>query len=187
MPDEFSHTPPPALLDSPDQRPWYLVHSKPRQETLALEQLQAQGFQAWLPRLKQLSPRRRQRSQGPFVWEPLFPRYVFFRPATPEQSIAPARSTTGVARLVAFGHVPALLPHARLLELVQWEQQQHALDAAAVLGLQPGMAVRITDGPLAGLDAMVQMPQQDRVLVLLELLGKSHAVSVPVQALAPVA
>jgi len=182
MHDATAQTLPHAVLDSPDDRAWYLVHSKPRQETLALQQLQAQGYQAWLPRLKQLSPPRRQRTQGPFVWEPLFPRYVFFRPGTPAQSIAPARSTTGVARLVAFGHVPALLPHARLSELAQWEQQQHEQDASAVRGLQPGMAVRITEGPLAGLDALVQMPQQDRVLVLLELLGSTHAVTLPARA-----
>jgi transcriptional antiterminator RfaH len=182
MPDFFAPTPPHAVLDAADDRPWYLVHSKPRQETVALAQLQAQGYQAWLPCLKQLTPKRRQRTQGPFVWEPLFPRYVFFRPGSPTQSIAPAKSTTGVTRLVAFGHVPALMPHRRLQELAEWERRQHSLDAAGVLGLQPGMTVRITDGPLTGLDALVQMAQHDRVVVLLELLGKSHAVTVPIQA-----
>lgn len=177
LPDHAStHT----VLDNQDDRAWYLVHSKPRQEALALQQLQAQGYQAWLPQLKRLS-RRRQRGVGLFVWEPLFPRYVFFRPGIATQSIAPARSTVGVTRLVTFGHVPALMPHARLRELALWEREQHRQDAAAVAGLQTGMTVRITDGPLAGLDALVQLPQQDRVVVLLELLGKAHAVMLPVQ------
>ena len=170
-----------AVLDSTDERAWYLVHSKPRQEALALEQLLAQGYHAWLPQLKRLSTKRRQRSEGLFAWEPLFPRYVFFRPGTASQSIAPARSTLGVTRLVTFGHVPALMPHGRLQELATWERHQHSLDAAAVAGLQAGMAVRIADGPLAGLDALVQLPQQDRVVVLLDLLGKAHSVTLPVQ------
>jgi transcriptional antiterminator RfaH len=174
------------VLHTQDDRPWFLVHSKPRQEHLALEQLQAQGYHAWMPMLKRLTPARRQRTVGPFTWEPVFPRYVFFRPGHPGQSIAPARSTVGVTRLVSFGHVPAQMPHGRLCELALWERQQHQLDAAAVAGLQPGMVVRITDGPLAGLDALVQLPQQDRVVVLLQLLGKSHAVSLPVQSVLPV-
>ncbi len=174
------------VLDTLDGRPWYLVHSKPRQESLALVQLQAQGYHAWLPLLKRLTPARRQRALGPFTWEPVFPRYVFFRPSHAGQSIAPARSTLGVTRLVSFGHVPALMPHPRLCELALWEREQHRLDAAAVAGLQPGMQVRITDGPLAGLDALVQLPQQDRVVVLLELLGKSHAVAVPVRSVVAV-
>ena len=181
-PAAASHT----VLDTLDDRSWYLVHSKPRQEALALQQLQAQGYQVWLPMLKRLTPPRRQRTQGPFSWEPLFPRYVFFRPGSVEQSIAPARSTVGVARLVSFGHVPALMPHARLQELALWERQQHQLDAAAVAGLQTGMSVRITDGPLAGLDALVQLPQQDRVVVLLDLLGKSHTVTLPVRSVVAV-
>ena len=55
---------------------WYLVHTKPWQEKCALENLQRQGFQCYLPAL----PSEKLR-QGMLVVkdEPLFPRYLFIR------------------------------------------------------------------------------------------------------------
>ncbi|MCG9029715.1 hypothetical protein LH433_10220 [Laribacter hongkongensis] len=55
---------------------WCLVHAKPRQETCALENLQRQGFQCYLPTL----PSEKLR-QGVLAVadEPLFPRYLFIR------------------------------------------------------------------------------------------------------------
>ncbi len=77
---------------------WYLVHTKPRQEKCALQNLEQQGYQCYLPTL--LSERLRLGSLT-VRDEPLFPRYLFIRlgqgPAT--QSWAPIRSTKGVSRL----------------------------------------------------------------------------------------
>lgn len=55
---------------------WYLVHTKPKQEKYALENLQRQGYECYLPLL--LSERIR---QGILMVtdEPLFPRYLFIR------------------------------------------------------------------------------------------------------------
>ncbi len=63
-------------------------------------------------------------------------------------------------------------------------EQQQERSAAELMGLQPGTAVKVTAGPLAGLDALVRMTAQDRVVVLLQLLGKDHEVAIPYQALA---
>lgn len=53
---------------------WYLVHTKPRQEKCALENLHRQGYQCYLPTL----PSEKLR-QGLLTVadEPLFPRYLF--------------------------------------------------------------------------------------------------------------
>ena len=55
---------------------WYLVHTKPRQEKCALENLQRQGFHCYLPTLPSEKIR-----QGVLMVadEPLFPRYLFIR------------------------------------------------------------------------------------------------------------
>ena len=85
---------------------WYLVHTKPRQEKCALENLQRQGFQCYLPTL--LSEKLRQ-GVLTVVDEPLFPRYLFIRLGQGDSapSWAPIRSTKGVSRLVSFGVEPA--------------------------------------------------------------------------------
>jgi transcriptional antiterminator RfaH len=85
---------------------WYLVHTKPRQEHCALENLQNQGYACYLPLLacEKLLGGKLQAS-----WAPLFPRYLFIQLNTELQgkSWAPIRSTKGVHRLVCFGSDPA--------------------------------------------------------------------------------
>ena len=87
---------------------WHLVHTKPRQEQVALVNLQRQGYECYLP---QLRVEKRSRSKVQAVTEPLFPRYLFIRLDSSDQgkSWAPVRSTLGVARLVRFGDRPAVV------------------------------------------------------------------------------
>ena len=78
---------------------WYLVHTKPRQEQCALQNLQQQGYQCYLPMLATEKLR-----QGRLVVseEALFPRYLFIRLGLgqSDKSWAPIRSTRGVNQLV---------------------------------------------------------------------------------------
>jgi hypothetical protein len=48
----------------------------------------------------------------PCATGPMFPRYVFFRPGSAGQSIAPVRSTLGVSHVVRFGATPATVDDA---------------------------------------------------------------------------
>ena len=73
----------------------------------------------------------------------------------------------------------ARLSHAKLVQIAQWVEQQQDLGAAELMGLKPGSAVKVSAGPLKGLDALVRMTAADRVVVLLQLLGKDHEVAIP--------
>ena len=55
---------------------WYLVHTKPRQENCALENLERQAYPCYLPTL--LTEKLRQGALT-VTNEPLFPRYLFIR------------------------------------------------------------------------------------------------------------
>ena len=85
---------------------WYLVHTKPRQEEMALRNLQVQNYECYLPTL----PKEKISQQAlTLVDQPLFPRYLFIRLGIDfkSQSWSPIRSTPGVSRLVRFGLEPA--------------------------------------------------------------------------------
>lgn len=88
---------------------WYVIHTKPRQEQRALENLQRQGFEAWLPMIALEKVRRSRLTQ---VTEPMFSRYLFIRLDTTQTNWSPIRSTLGVSKLVSFGNVPAAVPDA---------------------------------------------------------------------------
>ena len=179
----MSHIPHP-VLDATQDSAWYLAYTKPKSEDIGLENLLKQGFEAWLPKIKAVKSRRRKAEDALFTQEAMFPRYLFFRPAHAEQSISVVRSTLGITSLVRFGHEFAQLPHDKLRQIALWVEQQQGRSAAEIMGLQPGQTVKVTAGPLAGLDALVRMTAQDRVIVLLQLLGKDHEVAVPYQAIA---
>lgn len=90
---------------------WCLVHTKPRQEKCALDNLQRQGYLCYLPTM----PWEKLR-QGllTVAYEPLFPRYLFIRLGQGDsaKSWAPIRSTKGASRPVIFGIEPLLTQEA---------------------------------------------------------------------------
>jgi transcriptional antiterminator RfaH len=148
---------------------WFVVHTKPRQETRALVNLQRQGFECFLPTI----PKKRvSRKVFEIVHEPLFSRYVFIELDTQlsGRSWAPIRSTLGVSKLVTFGTEPARVS-SDLIALLR--EQQHALAAQPLAQYKPGDIVKIKDGPFKGIEAVYQMDDGEmRALVLIELLQK---------------
>jgi transcriptional antiterminator RfaH len=157
---------------------WYAVHSRPKQEIRAFENLQNQGFQAWLPMITIEKLRRGRLTE---VSEPMFSRYLFIRLDTEHTNWAPIRSTLGVSRLVSFGNRPAPIAD----NLIQALQQMP--DRASERLLQPGQTVRMIDGPLKGLEAVYQQADGElRAMVLVDLMSKQHSVMVEMQHLFPV-
>ena len=154
---------------------WYLIHTKIRQERVALENLERQGFACFLPLIRAEKLRR---GALQVVQEPLFPRYLFIRLSTglESQSWAPIRSTIGVSRLVTFGQTPAKIEDELIAQL------QVKTDSAEVQlrHFKPGEQVVVTDGPFVGVDAIYQMADAEgRVMVLLNILSKQVKMSVP--------
>jgi transcriptional antiterminator RfaH len=152
---------------------WYVCYSKPRQEALAMDRLQSQGYEAFLPELARWVRHSRGWKRSTTA---LFPRYLFVRPSSAGQSIAPIRSTPGVSTLVRFGHQPARLPEAHLHALRQLLAQ--AAEASPEQPITPGMAVAFAEGPLKGLQGVVSSVADERVTVLFTLIGQPQQLEV---------
>lgn len=154
---------------------WHLIHTKIRQERVALENLERQGFECFLPLIL---AEKLHRGTLQVVQEPLFPRYLFIRLGTglESQSWAPIRSTVGVSRSVTFGQTPAKIEDELIAQL------QVKTDSAEVQlrHFEPGEQVMVTDGPFVGVEAIYQMADAEgRVMVLLNILSKQVKMSVP--------
>ena len=161
---------------------WYAVQSKPRQELIAEQNLQRQGFTTYLPRIRL---RKRKRDSWVDAVEPLFPRYLFIHVDPDQDSLAPVRSTLGVAGLVRFGQLLRPLPEAVIHYLKQLEDPETKQRQAEVWPHQPGDTLEVLEGPFANLTGIYQMPLgEDRALLLIELLGRSNSVAVAKEALA---
>lgn len=160
---------------------WYLVYTKPRQELVALENLQRQGYRCYLPQWQVLK-----RGRGSREWaevdEPLFPRYLFVELDTSPTGLswAPIRSTTGVTSLVRFGQQPAKAPPG-LIDALRALELEHS--TVANQPLMPGEVVRMREGPFAGLQAVYQcQDSKGRITVLLEVMSRPVRVQVEAEA-----
>jgi transcriptional antiterminator RfaH len=163
---------------------WYLIHTKPLSETLALTNLERQNYEVYLPRATQ-SVRFNGHWRDRIV--ALFPRYLFLRLAEGRQSLSPVRSTLGVASVVRFGSRYTVVPDeiiASLRARADAATGLHRLVRAA--RLTPGTPVRIRRGPFEGLEGVFEREAgADRVVVLLNLLGQAVSAHVPGDSVLP--
>lgn len=148
---------------------WYLVHTKPRLEKCALENLERQQYRCYLP---MIATEKLRKGELTLVDEPLFPRYLFVQLDTgmSAPSWSPIRSTKGVSRMVSFGSEPAKV-HDDLIEMLM--SHETAMRGTPVALFTPGERVQVTQGPFAGIEGIYQMSEGERrVMVLIELMSK---------------
>jgi transcriptional antiterminator RfaH len=161
---------------------WFVVHTKPRQESVAQEQLERQGYPVYFPRLS--LPRLR-RSRWSDVVEPLFPRYLFVRVEVGEQALTPIRSTRGVCSVLRFGDRYAEVPPS-LVASLRARANEAGLHVLSDLGLRRGDRLHIIAGPFEGFEAVFESQiGADRVRVLLEVLGAAASVTLPKACMVP--
>lgn len=154
---------------------WYLVHTKPRQERWALQNLKQQGYQCYFPTF---SAEKLRLGLLTVSDEPLFPRYLFIRLGQGDsaKSWGPVRSTKGVARLVSFGIEPARVDDS-LIDLLR--KQEASVHSEPERLFKPGERVCLTQTPFAGIEGIYQMADGEcRVMVLIEILSKLVTVRV---------
>jgi transcriptional antiterminator RfaH len=155
-------------------QPWYVIHTKPRQEQIACTNLERQSYNVYFPRFKVI---KRIQGQHQAVMEPLFPRYIFLQPSSISQSLAPVRSTTGVSTIVRFGLEPAEI-HIELVQSIRnFEEQRNIAKDEDISPLQPGKYAQIVQGSLKGFEGLISRVSKQRVILLLQMLGQDTEVS----------
>ncbi len=162
---------------------WHLLYTKPRQERPALENLARQGYESYLPLIRN---RRRRRGRYEQIIEPYFPRYLFIHLNDVTDNWGPIRSTIGVSRLIRFGEQPAMVPDSLVDSLRARE------DAVGVQDLPPpefvaGDRVRIAEGAMAGYEGIFKAKTgRERVIILLDIVGNSTSVQLSGDQIEPV-
>ena len=153
---------------------WYAVHTKARQEAVAVDNLKRQAFHTYLPRI---AGARRRKGRWQTAVEPLFPGYVFVQLDALAQSIAPIRSTRGVIGLVRFGDELRPVPDGVISALSQAQPDEQA-------PIDPTNIFKKGDGMTAIFEAK---SGAERVVLLLDLLGRSNRIACSPHNIAPAA
>ena len=153
---------------------------KPNGHKLAKANLERQGFKAFLP-LQNVT----KRSAHKFVESqvPLFPGYMFVKFDTARNAWRKVNSTLGVARIVSLGGTPTPVPNEIVNGFIS------RCDGEGILrptqGFEVGQDVEVLRGPFANLVAKAEEISSDqRVWILIDLLGQSSRISLAKDAIA---
>ncbi len=166
-----------------DTKRWFVVRTHPNGEFKALAHILRQGFDGYLPRYIK---RRRHARKTEDVQKPLFRGYVFVGRAPARARWRALNSTVGVSELICHSGQPAPVPDDVIDDIRRHEDESGYVILGEHAGLQKGDRVRITDGSLSDQIGIFDAPSdQQRVFLLLDLLGRQVRVKLPMTALAP--
>jgi len=165
------------LLALGEEPKWFCLRAEPKREHLAATALRRRfGIECVSPRLRFRKLTRR----GP-VWfvEAMFPGYVFAKFAYYSLHRAVA-SSHGVRGILRFGNRLATVPENTVKAL----QAKSGADEIVTVdsSLKIGQPVQFIEGPFEGLEVVITqlLPARERIRVLLEFLGRSMEMEVPV-------
>lgn len=150
---------------------WYAVYTQPHAEAKAADNLSRQGYSAYLPRYRTWVSHARRRQT---VLRPLFPRYLFAGLDRTAMPWRPILSTIGVMNVVRGGEEPTSVP-PEVIAAIREREEVGAFDRLdSRRALRIGEMVRVTAGAFEDMvGRLVELRDQDRVVVLLELLGRA--------------
>jgi transcriptional antiterminator RfaH len=127
------------------------------------------------------------RRQGKFQRGPFFPSYLFVAADLKRTALSVIDCTPGVVRVVRFQDEPRAVADDVVQDLRLRIDNINAAGGLPSHHFHLGDPVRITSGPLQGLEGVFDGPMtpSERVLVLLRFLGDERRVTVDVDTLEP--
>lgn len=158
---------------------WNAVYTRHQHEKTVAENLTGNGFEVFLPTynvIRQWADRKK------CISLPLFPSYVFVRDAL--RRSFKILTLPGVHSLVTFAGRPAPIPDSEIDGIRKAVESKYPVEPHPFL--RCGDWVRVRRGALAGLEGiLVRKKDSCRLILSLELLGRSVAVEVDAFSIQP--
>lgn len=159
----------------PEGTAWFCLRTQPKHEHIAATHLRRyEQIEVLNPRVRYPRATR----QGPiWVTEALFPNYLFAK-FDWKTSLNRIHYSNGVSGIVHFGNRWPTIPQAVIDELRRLVGNEEIHDLGE--RIREGETVTIAGGTFHGLEAVVNrvMPGRERVVVLLDFLGRQTTVEV---------
>lgn len=165
---------------SRDGKHWHAVHTRSRHEKMAAQLLGECDVEHFLPLVRVLS---QWADRKKWVEKPLFPGYLFVR--IHQEEIPVVRSTRGVARLLGpESYEPTILADEEVENVRRLVSSAVKVDPYPYL--KAGRLVRITRGPLRGVEGTLLRRQGRHLLVIsVSVIGSSAVAEVPAECVQP--
>ncbi len=161
---------------------WFVVQTQPNAENKAVAHLARQGFATYLPRYLK---RRRHARRVDMVAAPLFPRYLFIIIDMTAQRWRSIYSTVGVSQLICTGDTPTPVSDEVVTLLKSREGTGGLIQLERRPSFRIGDKLRVLEGVFYDCLGLYDgMSDQDRVTILLDLLGRKVRVMVDAESVA---
>ena len=146
---------------------WYLIATKPRQEKIAIVNLENQNYHVYCPKTT-LDQKN--------VF--LFPGYLFIQLDEKIQNWSPVKSTKGVVNFVRFGLYYANISD-KIIDIIRANEMETAKKIITLNDFKIGESVLITEGVFKNFIAIFKSYKSDeRVLLLLSLMGQQQTINI---------
>jgi transcriptional antiterminator RfaH len=153
-------------------------------EMWARSNLWERGFEVYLPQYRR---ERRHARKTDWVSAPLFPRYLFVAADPKAGQRRSINSAPGVISMVSFGERPATVSDALIQDIMAREDEHGHVQLVDPNTLSPGDQVRLHSGAMADhIGLYERRGDGERVVILLNLLGREVRVKVPSDSIARV-
>jgi transcription antitermination factor NusG len=146
---------------------WYVVMSKPGRQDDAAKRIAMAGLAVFNPRIRQYSQKR-----GAYAIRALFPMYFFVKFGM-EEHYKMIRYTRGVLRVLGTDKIPVPVGEEMLQRIKSNCSSDDVVEAKYFEeDMNEGTKVTITDGPFAGIDAVVTglLNDSQRIEILMNLV-----------------
>lgn len=160
---------------------WGLLWTAPRSEILARDDLEARGFEVYLPMSRRtVRSRHRKASEPVEVLRPAFPRYLFVGADRFDWTLS--RRALGIVAIIAIEGAPVFVSRHSIEDVMALQDMGYfdevAPGAGSPVSLHVGEAIVLTSGLLEGaMGAVTALPRRRDGRVTIDLMGR--AVKVP--------
>jgi len=160
---------------------WFVVRTQSRAEEKAMQHLTNQGFMAYLPRYRRRVQHAR---RNEIVLRPLFPGYLFVNLDPERCRWRSINGTVGVREILTNGDTPLAVPD-RIIDEIRAREDETGAVKLVVPTFARGQVVRLLEGPMADVNGLFEeMRDENRVVLLVSLLGRKVRMQVPAAAVA---
>ena len=165
-------TPPKSVFSDDsagDDLQWYAARTYSCRERAVARSLESQGIEYYLPLLTE---RRRWSDRTKTIHIPLFRNYLFVRVNLALEHFWQVITTRGVTRVLGNDNGPIPVPTEEIEAVARIVEAKTSLETSE--GLQAGQRVRITEGPLTGMEGhFLRTKSKERFAIHITLLGQT--------------
>ena len=161
-------------MDQNYLKKWLIVQIKPNSYDLANRNLQRQGFETFLPKMKVTIKKKNKFINRDVI---VFPGYLFVSVDLQNFYWNKINSTYGVSKVLVFNNKPSVIPNDVILALKS--RYEENINPIIKEKLKKGDHIKFHDGPFANLIARIEtLDEKNRIWVLLEGVSEKRKIKI---------